>query len=83
MAKEDPISRLTLFKKRRKKIFQEIQEANIILDYHITADSYRIIRKPNTLHGETGLVAKPVENINRFKLKDAMVCMHADGWLSP
>jgi len=73
LMKQSPNGRLAQFKKRRKEILLEIQDADITVDYRITADPYRIMRIPNTLHGETGLVAKPVVDLNKFEFSDAKV----------
>ena len=43
------------------------------IDQNVTADATKLIRLPDSLHGETGLVAKRVEDINGFNpLKDAI-----------
>lgn len=43
------------------------------IDQNVTADASKLIRLPDSLHGETGLVAKRVENIYKFNpLKDAI-----------
>lgn len=73
LIKESPNKRLSEFKRRRSEILQEIKVADITVDYRVTADPYRIMRIPNTLHGETGLAAKPVRDLRNFEFEDAQV----------
>lgn len=43
------------------------------IDQNVTADATKLIRLPDSLHGETGLVAKRVEDVDKFDpLKDAI-----------
>ncbi|MCX8200369.1 MAG: DNA primase catalytic subunit PriS [Candidatus Micrarchaeota archaeon] len=43
------------------------------VDAQVTTDVHRLIRLPGTIHGETGLVAKKVANLERFEpLRDAV-----------
>ncbi len=44
------------------------------VDAQVTTDVHRLIRLPGTIHGETGLVAKKVVDLEKFDpLKDAVV----------
>lgn len=61
-----PQDRLIEFKKRREDILREIKKKDIIVDERITADPYRIMKIPNTLHGKTGLIAKPLLDVETF-----------------
>jgi len=69
-----PLERIVSFQRSRMKILEELVKRGIIVDDQITSDPYRIMKIPNTLHGDTGLVAKPVVNISAFDpRKDARV----------
>ena len=61
-----PAERILSFQRSRMKILEELAKRGIIVDNQITSDPYRIMKIPNTLHGDTGLVAKPVVNISAF-----------------
>jgi DNA primase small subunit len=61
-----PIKRLVEFRKRRTAILKTLKRKKIVVDERITADPFRILRIPNTLHGKTGLIAKPVLEIEKF-----------------
>ena len=61
-----PSERILSFRRSRMEILEELAKRGIIVDDQITFDPYRIMKIPNTLHGETGLVAKPVVNISAF-----------------
>ncbi|MFH0817676.1 MAG: DNA primase catalytic subunit PriS [Candidatus Micrarchaeota archaeon] len=44
------------------------------IDQNVTFDTSKLIRMPESLHGETGLVAKKTDNLEKFDpLKDAVV----------
>jgi DNA primase catalytic subunit len=65
----DPRERLSEFKKRRTNLLEKLKKRRIVVDERITADPYRIMKIPNSLHGKTGLVAKPVVNVEAFDVK--------------
>jgi len=72
-----PRDRFTEFVSTRKRLLKLILNKNIIIDENITADPYRIMKIPNTLHGKTGLVAKSLKSIDNFNpIKDAIVFSH-------
>ena len=62
-----PTKRMEYFIKERQEITDELAKQRIVVDEKITLDPYRIIRIPNTLHGKTGLIAKPIEDLKSFK----------------
>jgi len=62
----NPKDRLIKFRKRRDDILRELKRRDIIVDERITADPYRIMKIPNSLHGKTGLIAKPVLDVKTF-----------------
>lgn len=62
-----PVDRLIEFKKRRTDILQIIKKRKIVVDERITADPFRIMKIPNSLHGKTGLIAKPVVEMTTFE----------------
>jgi len=61
-----PKERIDRFIKERTKILEELDRANISVDPRITADPFRLMKIPNTLHGKTGLIAAPVKDISAF-----------------
>ena len=61
-----PLDRVKEFVVERKRRLKELSERGVIVDSQITLDPYRIMKIPGTLHGETGLVAKPVSNVMSF-----------------
>jgi len=61
-----PKERLIEFKQRRIKILEMLTKRKIIVDERITADPFRIMKIPNSLHGKTGLIAKPVIDVGAF-----------------
>ena len=61
-----PSERILSFRRNRKKIVDKLAKRGIIVDDQITFDPYRILKIPNTLHGDTGLVAKSILNIETF-----------------
>jgi DNA primase catalytic subunit len=66
LLKLDARKRIAEFTKRRSAILDFLDSKKIIVDKRITADPFRIMKIPNTLHGKTGLLAKPVTNLERF-----------------
>lgn len=61
-----PIERISFFIRERKKILSDLEVAGILVDPAVTADPYRLMKISNTLHGKTGLIARPVRNISTF-----------------
>ena len=50
-----------------------VKELGIGIDVAVTTDIHRIFRLPNTLHGDTGLLKKKIDNIDSFSpLTDAV-----------
>ena len=64
-------SRIITFKKSRDKILSQLQDKGIIVDRPVTSDPWRVMRVPGTLHGETGLIAKIVTDIDDFSIEKA------------
>ena len=60
-------------KELRNEILVFLSESEVVVGRQVTLDPYRLVRIPNTLHGETGLVAKPVKRLESFNpAKDAL-----------
>lgn len=67
MKAKDLLSRLA-------PIAQKLPLVSVNTDAGVTQDLSKLIRVPNSIHGETGLIAKKVDDVDRFDpLKDAMV----------
>ena len=64
-----PENRLIEFKRRRNELLALLRKRNITVDHGITPDPFRIMKIPNSLHGKTGLVAKPISEVERFDPK--------------
>jgi len=61
-------------KKRLKVVADRLSVSTVNTDAAVTHDLSKLIRVPNSIHGETGLIAKKVENIETFNpLNDAIV----------
>jgi DNA primase catalytic subunit len=63
---ENPRERVNHFIKSRKQMLKELNEVSIRVDPIVTADPWRLMRAPGTLHGRTGRVAVPVYDIPHF-----------------
>ena len=71
--KKSPEHRINDFIKERKKITEKLHKRNILIDPTVTPDPYRILKISHTLHGDTGLIASNVENLNTFNpIKDSV-----------
>ena len=68
-----PQERIKVFKQERSKILKELLEEKILVDRSVTADPWRILRVPGTLHGETHMIALKVDNLESFSLEKAQV----------
>lgn len=55
-----------LYKDLKLSLEKIIDEIKIRLDVNVTTDIHRIFRMPETLHGETGLLKKGIDNIDNF-----------------
>lgn len=61
-----PHDRIKNFVIERKRLLRELSTARITVDEAVTIDPYRLMRIPNTLHGKTGMIARVVEDLNKF-----------------
>ncbi len=61
-----PTERIESFTVNRKKIIEELSENKIIVDESVTADPFRILKYPNSLHGKTGLIASPINDLDLY-----------------
>jgi DNA primase catalytic subunit len=61
-----PVDRIAHFIKERKILLSDLEQAGIGVDPTVTADPYRLMKIPNTLHGKTGLIARPIDDIDSF-----------------
>ena len=58
-----------------KKLYDKFRAENsVVVDAQVTLDLARLIRIPNSLHGDTGFIAKTIglEQLASFKLEDAL-----------
>lgn len=62
-----PRERIREFKKRGIKILDELRRRKIVVDETVTGDPYRLLKIPYTLHGTSGLIAKPVNDLYSFR----------------
>jgi len=67
-----PTKRIDTFIKSRKQIIAELHKKQILVDTSVTADPWRILRVPGTLHGDTGLIAKSFDKLSDFSIKKVM-----------
>jgi len=59
---------------RLEPIARSLPLVSVNTDAGVTQDLSKLIRVPNSIHGETGLIAKKIENIEKFDpLRDAFV----------
>lgn len=61
-----PLQRIKLFIKERMRLLKDLEISGISVDPTVTADPFRLMKIPNTLHGKTGLIARPVKDISTF-----------------
>jgi len=66
----NPQDRLIRFKRKREEILATLRKRKIIVDERITPDPFRIMKIPNSLHGKTGFIAKPVMEVQSFNPKE-------------
>jgi len=61
-------SRIAAFRKSRIAIVEKLKKNGLIVDRLVTADPWRVLRVPGTLHGTTGLIAKVFANLEDFSI---------------
>ncbi len=62
------------FTKRLKKIAETLPLSSVNTDVGVTQDLSKLIRVPNSIHGETGLIARIVDDIDSFDpFRDAII----------
>ncbi len=62
------------YRDKLKEIAGDLALKSVNTDAGVTQDLSKLIRVPNSIHGETGLVAKVVKDINEFDpLRDAVI----------
>jgi DNA primase small subunit len=54
------------FLKRFESVAKKLPVASVNTDVGVTQDLSKLIRVPNSIHGETGLVAKIVDDLDKF-----------------
>lgn len=65
---------------RLRIVADSLPLASVNADAGVTQDLSKLIRVPNTIHGETGLIAKAVDDMGRFDpLKDAIINKDGEG----
>lgn len=62
-------SRISAFRKNRLELLTELQTNGIAVDKSVTADPWRVLRVPGTLHGNTGLIAKAFKTLKEFSIE--------------
>jgi DNA primase catalytic subunit len=71
---EHPMDRIREFTESRKKLLKRLELEEIDVDRTVTADPWRVLRVPGTLHWDTGFVACRVQEVEDFILeRDAAV----------
>ena len=68
-----PEKRIETFVKSRKQILTEFSKKKIVVDTSVTADPWRILRVPGTLHGDTCLIAKLFDTLSDFSIEKTML----------
>ncbi len=63
---------------RLEPIAKELPVHSIDTDVGVTQDVSKLIRVPNSIHGETGLIAKIVDNIEKFSPLDDAIAFRMD-----
>jgi DNA primase catalytic subunit len=63
--------RIKVFRRNREEIVDDLRRRNIVVDSSVTTDPWRVLRVPGTLHGDTGLIAKALNNLNDFSIEAA------------
>ena len=48
----------------------DLTRKGIIVDSSVTTDPWRVLRVPGTLHGSSGLIAKVLNNLKDFSIKE-------------
>jgi len=71
-----PEKRIEAFIKSRKQILTELRKKEIVVDRSVTADPWRILRVPGTLHGDTCLIAKLLDKLSDFSIEKTMLSPH-------
>jgi DNA primase small subunit len=64
---------------RLEPIAKELPVHSIDTDVGVTQDVSKLIRVPNSIHGETGLIAKIVDDITTFKPLDDAIAFDISG----
>jgi DNA primase catalytic subunit len=64
-------SKIIVFRQNREKILCQLLDKGVIVDKSVTSDPWRVMRVPGTLHGETGLIAKIITNLDDFCIEKA------------
>lgn len=66
MSHEHPRDRILAFIKSRKQLLRYLRANEIAVDPSVTADPWRVLRLPGTLHWTTGLIACKVRSLADF-----------------
>jgi len=71
----DPLHREKYEGRVRKYMAELVLKRGFKIDAQVTCDTRRVVRLPNTLHGETGLRALPLsrDQFEKFRIEDAIV----------
>lgn len=68
-----PDKRIKEFIKSRRQILTQLRKKEIAVDWSVTADPWRILRVPGTLHGDTCLIAKLFDKLSDFSIQKTML----------
>lgn len=66
-------SRIAVFIKSRKQLLRELLKEGIVVDGLVTADPWRILRVPGTIHGDSLLIAKLFRKLSDFSIRKTML----------
>jgi len=58
--------RIEAFRRSRKKLLRDLRVKGVQVDESVTADPWRVLRLPGSLHWDTGLIACLVSNLKKF-----------------
>ena len=60
--------RIAAFIRERKRLLAFLNKKGVIVDFSVTADPWRLLRVPGTLHGESGFIAKVFKSLDGFSI---------------
>jgi DNA primase catalytic subunit len=64
---EHPKQRIEAFVLSRKELLNALKSRGVLVDRSVTADPWRVLRLPGSLHWDTGFIARQVSELNQFR----------------